>query len=73
MNKPEITDYDYIDFLTGTQRIYSCAEAERVQPDETESPSHDAFTRHLHRLFPGADQLWAEVRGHVDLTKGCLI
>ena len=73
MNKAEVTDCDYIDFLIGTQRVYSCTEAERVQPDETGGPSHDAFTRHLHRLFPSTDRLWAEVREHVDLTGGCLI
>ena len=73
MNKTNVTDCDYIDFLIGTQKVYSCVEAERVQPDELGGPSHDAFTRHLHRLFPSTDQLWAEVREHVDLTKGCLI
>jgi hypothetical protein len=40
-------------------------EAERVQPDETSSLSHDAFTRQLHRL-------WLEILGHVDVTKGFL-
>lgn len=73
MNKPKVTDYDYIDFLIGTQKVYSCTEAERVQPDKTGGPSHDAFTRHLHRLFPSTNRLWSEVRDHVDLTKGCLI
>jgi hypothetical protein len=73
MNKSKITDCDYIDFLIGTQKVYSCTEAERVQPDETGAPSHDAFTRQLHRLFPSTEQLWSEVFEHVDLTKGCLI
>lgn len=73
MNKSKITDYDYIDFLIGTQRVYSCTEAERVQPDESCSPSHDAFTRQLNRLLPGTERLWSEVREHVDLRKGCLI
>lgn len=73
MNKPKVTEYDYIDFLIGTQKIYSCTEAERVQPDETDGPSHNAFTRQLHRLFPTVERLRSEVRDHVDLTKGCLI
>lgn len=73
MNKSKITDCDYIDFLIGTQKVYSCVEAERVQPDETGSLSHDAFTRQLHRLFPSTDRLWLEVRGHVDVKKGFLI
>ncbi len=73
MNKPEVTEYDYIDFLIGTRKIYSCAEAERVQPDETNGPPHDVFTRRLHRLFPSTDRLWTEAEKHVDLSKGCLI
>lgn len=73
MNKAKVTEYDYIDFLIGTQKVYSCVEAERVQPDETDSLSHDAFTRQLHRLFPSTDRLWLEVREHVDVTKGFLI
>jgi putative transposase len=73
MNKPKITDCDYINFLIGTQKVYSCVEAERVQPDEAGRLSHDAFTRQLHRLFPSTDRLWLEVREHVDVTKGFLI
>ncbi len=73
MNKPKVTEYDYIDFLIGTQKVHSCAEAERVQPDETGGPSHDAFTRQLHRLFPGENRLRSEIREHNDLKKGCLI
>lgn len=73
MNKPKITGCDYINFLTGTQKVYSCTEAGRVQPDEAGRLSHDAFTRQLHRLFPGTDRIWLEVREHVDVTKGFLI
>ncbi len=29
MNKPEVTEYDYRDFLIGTRKVYSCAEAEK--------------------------------------------
>ena len=73
MNKPKVTEYDYIDFLIGTQRVYSNTEAERVQPDATGGPSHDAYTRQLHRLVPTTERLWSEARSHVDLNKGCLI
>ena len=73
MNKPKITEYDYIDFLIGTQKVYSCTEAERVNPGEISGPSHDAYTRQLHRLFPSADRLWTEAEEHVDLKKGYLI
>lgn len=73
MNKPKVTEYDYIDFLIGTQRVYSNTEAERVQPDATGGPSHDAYTRQLRRLVPTTERLWSEARSHVDLNKGCLI
>jgi len=73
MNNPKITEYDYIDFLIGTQKVYSCTEAERVNPGEASGPSHDAYTRQLHRLFPTTDRLWSEAEAHVDLKKGYLI
>ncbi len=73
MNKAKVTEYDYIDFLIGTQRVYSCPEAERVHPDEEEGPAHDAYTRQLHRLFPTTERLWSEAKEQVDLHKGSLI
>ncbi len=65
MNKSKITDCDYINFLIGTQKVYSCTEAERVQPATEGAPSHDAFTRQLNRLLPSAARLWSEVQEHV--------
>lgn len=73
MNKQKVTGCDYIDFLIGTQKVYSCVEAERVQPVSSCCPSHDAFTRQLHRLFPSTERLRSEVRDHVDLKRDCLI
>ena len=73
MNKPKVTEYDYIDFLIGTQKVYSCTEAERVGPGKNSGPSHDAYTRQLHRLFPATDRLWGESQEHVDLKKGYLL
>ena len=73
MNKPKVTEYDYIDFLIGTQKVFSCTEAERVNPEESSGPSHDAYIRQLHRLFPTTDRLWSEAEAHVDLKKGYLI
>ena len=73
MNKPKVTEYDYMDFLIGTRKVYSCPEAERVQPDETGGPSHDAFTRQPHRLFPTTGRLRSEAEEHADLSEGCLI
>ena len=73
MNKAKVTEYDYIDFLIGTQKVYSCTEAERVHPAKTDGPSHDACTRQLHRLFPTTARLRAEAEQHVDLARGRLI
>jgi putative transposase len=73
MNKSKVSEYDYIDFLIGTQRVYSSAEAERVNPEQENGPAHDAYTRQLHRLFPTTERLWSEAQAHVDLNKGCLI
>ena len=57
MNKAKVTDYDYIDFIIGTQKVHSCTEAERVNPKNSFGPSHDAYTRQPHRLFPTTDRL----------------
>jgi hypothetical protein len=73
MNKSKVSEYDYIDFLIGTQRVYSSAEAERVSPQQEKGPAHDAYMRQLHRLIPTTERLWSEAQAHVDLDKGCLI
>lgn len=72
MNKAKVSEYDYIDFLIGTQRVYSCTEAERVNPQD-KGPAHDAYTRQLKRLFPTTERLWEEAQGHVELRQGSLI
>jgi hypothetical protein len=73
MNKSKVSEYDYIDFLIGTQKVYSSTEAERVSPEQENRPAHDAYTRQLHRLIPTTERLWSEAQAHVDLNKGCLI
>lgn len=73
MNPPKVSEYDYINFLIGTQQVYSCTEAERVQPDQENGPAHDAVTRLLHRLTTSTERLWQEAKEQVDLTKGVLI
>jgi hypothetical protein len=73
MNKAKVTEYDYIDFLIGTQQAYSCTEAARVQPDKEDKPAHDAVTRLGHRLLPTTERLWEEAKGQVDLSKGALV
>ena len=73
MNPPKVNEYDYIDFLIGTQQAYSCTEAARVQPEGEDAPAHDAVTRLTHRLLPTTERLWQEAKEQVDLTTGVLI
>ncbi len=73
MNLPKVNEYDYIDFLIGTQQAYSCTEAARVQPEEEDAPAHDAITRLTQRLFPSTERLWQEAKEQVDLTTGVLV
>jgi len=73
MNPPKYNQYDYIDFLIGTQRVYSCTEAARVQPEQADPPAHDSITALLHRLIPGTERLWEEAQTQVDLSRGWLL
>jgi putative transposase len=73
MNPPKVNEYDYIDFLIGTQQAYSCTEAARVQPEAADAPAHDAMTRLTQRLLPTTERLWQEAKEHVALSKGVLI
>lgn len=73
MNRPRCTTEDYIQFLLATPKVYSAAEAARVQPDRPAAPAHDAFTRLLHRLEPDPDALWDEVRPLLRTTGGVLV
>lgn len=73
MNPPKVNEYDYINFLIATQKAYSCLEAERVQPDVANSPTHDAITRLLHRMEPSAEALWSEAQQYVSLATGLLV
>lgn len=65
MRPAKVGPDDYIDFLIATPRSYSATEAARVQPEQTDPPAHDAFTRLLTRLEPDPDALWAEARTQV--------
>jgi hypothetical protein len=73
MNPPKATDEDYINFIIATPREVTATEAERVQPESTDAPAHDAFTRLLSRLEPDAEQLWQEAKTQVDLSGGILV
>lgn len=73
MNPAKYTALDYINFLFGTQKAYSCVEAARVQPERKNAPAHNAITRLLHRLEPSSAQLWTEAQALVNLAQGMLV
>ncbi len=73
MNAPKCDEYDYINFLIATPRVFSCTEAARVQPDANDAPAHDSFTRLLQRLEPSSDDLWQESQPQVDRQSGILV
>lgn len=67
MNSPRCNDHDYLQFLLAAQRVYTCTEAARCQPEGKRAPAHDAFTR----LLPEA--LWGEAQGLVQREAGLLV
>ncbi len=69
MNPAKYTQIEYINFLIATQKVYSCSEAERVQPHTDNSPSHDAIHRLLHRIEPDPEELWLEAKSSVAIAK----
>lgn len=73
MNPPKCTDEDYINFIIATPRQVTATEASSCQPESTNAPAHDAFTRLLSRLEPSAEQLWQEAKTQIDLNKGILV
>lgn len=73
MNPPKVTDEDYINFIIATPRDVTATEAERVQPESTNAPAHDAFTRLLQRLEPDPETLWHESRTQIDFASGILV
>ena len=73
MNNPRVDDEAYVQFLVATPVVVSALEAERVQPDVPKAPSHDAFTRFLHRHDPDSTTLWNEVAPLIARTGGVLV
>ena len=75
MNPPKVDDLDYIHFLIAAQKVFTCTEAARSQPDgeEEAGPAHDAFTRLLQRRPPDTEALWQEAESFVDRSDGLLI
>jgi putative transposase len=73
MNPPKCNEYDYINFLMASPKIFSCSEAGRVQPDQENAPSHDSINRLLYRLSSDTDVLWHEAARFTDFRNGVLI
>ncbi len=73
MNLPKCTEYDYINFLTASPKIFSCTEAERVQPVQENGPCHDSINRLLYRLPANASSLREESSRFADFGKGVLV
>ncbi len=72
MNPPKCNELDYIHFLIAAQKVFTCTEAARCQP-EGKSPSHDAFTRLLQRQSPDTEALWQEAKELVNRERGLLL
>jgi hypothetical protein len=70
---PKCRDTDYIDFLIASPKAFCCTEAAAVQPEASDPPAHDAFTRLLHRLEPDPQTLWQEARPLVHRKGGLLV
>jgi putative transposase len=73
MNPPKADELDYIHFLIAAQKVFTCTEAARSQPESPNPPAHDAFTRLLSRESPDTEALWEEARTLVEPEGGLLI
>ena len=73
MSAIKVIPEDYIDFLIVSPAHFTATEAAKVQPPYSDPPSHDAFTRLLHRLEPDPETLWNEAQPQVQLAAGVLV
>jgi hypothetical protein len=73
MRPPKVDEIDYIQFLIAAQKVYTCTEAARCQPEGSDTPAHDAFTRLLSRQPPDTTALWQEVEPLVRKDAGILV
>jgi putative transposase len=75
---PKCHDEDYINFLIGAQRQFTCTEAARSQSDDDDETilnkvplaAHDSFTRLLERLPQNSEALWDDARKIIRITEG---
>jgi hypothetical protein len=73
MNPPKADELDYIHFLIAAQKVFTCTEAARCQPNHLDPPAHDAFTRLLTREPPDTEALWEEAKTLVEPERGLLV
>lgn len=73
MNAPKVRDEDYINFIIATPRLVTATEAAMCQPESTNAPAHDAFTRLLSRLEPDPELLWTEAKTQINFNFGILV
>ncbi len=62
MNPPKCNEYDYINFLTAAPKVFSCTEAEKVQPDYECGPSHIGHKEELETLLSWNFQSFTTVK-----------
>ena len=73
INPAKCTEFDYINFLVASSRVFSCTEASKCSFLDSNSPAHDSFTRLLGRQPPDTESLWGEVKYLVNPKIGLLI
>ena len=73
LNPSKCSEYDYINFLIASTKIFVCFKASRCQLIDEHSASHDAFTRLLQRQPPDTEALWNDVQPFVKKETGFLI
>ena len=73
MNAPRCSPEDYITYQIASPDRYTCTEAARCQPEGTQAPAHDAFTRLLQRQPGDTAELWQEAQQLVPSQGGVLV
>ena len=73
MNRRKVDEDDYIRFMIGSPRQYSCCEAERVSTKLPRTPSHDSWNRLLTSIEPDSEKLWVEAKPYVENDNGILV
>ncbi len=73
MNAPRCSPEDYITYQIASPDRYTCTEAARCQPEGTQAPAHDAFTRLWQRQPGDTAELWQEAQQLVPSQGGVLV